>query len=379
MNDEANNPAGSNSGPGSRPSPAPAHTYTYESLYSGSGRSERPRLQDVQQNSIANCEVVSAMGALAQHQPNAIKDAITYDPRSGNFGVRLYNSDGSSTRVLVSQSDIADNINRGGGSTLDGNPGRTTPVWPAVIETAIAKQNDSNHADGLAEGYRALRMTAGSAMHAITGQNSRVIDHAEAESIGENRLYDQLSRALASGRPVTLSTAPQERAGIDDGLADDHGYIVQRVSKDKDGNLMLELRNPWATNTDGERPDSTSPVVTVRYDTLDRADSLKDFTIGPAPVVQRSSLDADSTGTRLASAPTMPGVVNTGDQSLNHLLRSMQSGNLDSGMQTFARSPDAQEIRQQGRVELDTKLLAEAQLREQPMQQQESPNTRRMA
>lgn len=378
---------GKSPGSGAAPQPAPAHTYTLESLYSGSGPNERPRAQDIQQTSIGNCGFLSAMGSVAEQQPNRIKDSITFDPKSGNFGVTVYDANGQETKVLVSQADIANNLARSGGSTLDDNPGTTTPVWPAVIEAAVAKSRDTNHANGLDQGYQALTMWPSDAMRAITGQSGTNISAAQAANLGEDKLHDRISHSLASDRPVTLTTNSVETVpNAQDGLVDNHVYMVERAYKDKDGNLMLDLRNPWSQNNDSELPNSNSAVVSVRYDHLVANGGLNQLTIGPAPVTQHAGLNVESSGTQLASAPNIgpaPTGLDTGDRSLNRLLESMNSGNLNAGLREFGNDPSVVQLRQQGQTELQAKdaeraVVAPKEMQDNSVQQQETTRARAM-
>ncbi len=382
MSDEPNNsPNGKSS-----PQPNPNHTYNIENLYSGSGPGERPRARDIQQTSIGNCGFLSAMGSIAEQQPDRIKDSITFDPKSGNFGVTVYRDNGQAVQVLVSQSDIANNLARSGGSSLDDNQGRTTPVWPAVIETAVAKSRDTNHADGLDQGYQALTMWPSDAMRAISGQSATNISAAQASTLGEDKLHDRISQALASDRPVTLTTNSVETvANAQDGLVDNHVYMVERAYKDKDGNLMLDLRNPWAQNNDSELPNSSSPVVSVRYDHLVNNGGLNQMTIGPAPVSKQASLDVHNSDTQLASAATMTQApIDVGDASLNRLIASVNSGNIPTGLRNFANEPDLQSLRQQNQAEVQqvkelersTAMVKESQ--DNPVQHQETTRARAM-
>jgi hypothetical protein len=349
-----------NAGPGSQSSKQ--FKFTPETLYSGSGPGERPRARDVQQTSLENCGFLATMGAIAELQPERIRDAITFDPKTGNFGVTVYGDNGQARKVLVSQADIEDNLARRGGSTLDDNPGRTTPVWPAVIETAVAKSRDTNHADRLDQGYQALTMWPRDAMRAITGHAGTDIGAAQAANLGEDRLHERLSQAIAAGRPVTLSTNGVETVnGAQDGLVDDHAYMVERAYKDKDGNLMMDLRNPWNQNNDSEPPNSNHPVIPVRYDDLVNNGGLNRFTIGPAPIARQAGLDVETSNTQVASTGNSQPTVNTGDASLNRLLGSMYAGTLSTGLQNFGREPDVQQMYQQDPVRLQARELERAE------------------
>jgi hypothetical protein len=65
---------------------------TDQQLYGASGQ---PQLVDIQQDKIFNCYLVSSMGALADQQPDRIREAIRYQPESnradgGVFHVSLH-------------------------------------------------------------------------------------------------------------------------------------------------------------------------------------------------------------------------------------------------------------------------------------------------
>ena len=192
---------------------------------------------------------------------------MSYDAHKGSFTVTLYEEKAGKpekVQIEVTQAEIEENIKRSGGSTLD-NTGKKTPVWPAVMEAAFAKMHDTNPGDGLKEGYDAI---AGGwsrqAMYALTGENGTDIRLAEAKTIGTDQVFERVRDAIAEGRAVTLSTDPEP--GIkQDGLNDDHVYMVERIYKDTSGEVMVELRNPYARNDYvGEGLDTKSPTVTVK-------------------------------------------------------------------------------------------------------------------
>jgi Calpain family cysteine protease len=306
--------------------------FTYENLYSGTGATERPKASDIRQDAIGDCYFVAVAGAMAQGQPDRIKDAIKFNDDKDTFTVTMYKDVGGKAqqvKIEVTQAEIADNIKRQGGSLLDNN-GQKTPVWPAVMETAYAKMNDSNHKDGLGQGYNKIDQGgwARDAMFALTGTKGVDLSRSEANNIGEAKVFERINNAMTSGRAVTLSTDP-ESGKKQDGLIDNHVYMVTRVYKDKNGDMMVDLRNPWATNTPvGEGKDSTSPTVTVKFKDVLNSGGFEEFNVGPAMKTQGKNKSADKEeavgGKNLADA--VPQASDATGQRNNDKQASTQTG-----------------------------------------------------
>jgi hypothetical protein len=265
----------------------------------------KPRDVDIDQDSLSDCYFVATLAAIADKQPQRIQNAIKYDPATETFNVTLYkeewswNPPGMQTKAVVipvTQQDLLDNISRRGGSTVDNNPGTDGPIWPAVLETAFAKMNDSNWSNGLTEGYNNINGGFGrDAMFALTGdKGTDYKGYAPFPvNIQADILYTQINYALSEGRPVTLSTDPERRTLLDfvlgqpgrqDGLSDDHVYSVERIYKDASGKVMVELRNPWGNNLNvGEGADTASAIITVPLERLLETGGLECFNVGPRP------------------------------------------------------------------------------------------------
>lgn len=121
--------------------------FTEEELFGPSGR---PHASDVRQDKLQNCYFLAPIGALAEQQPDRIRDAIRFDPSTGEFTVRLYRPPNAAERqagqsgpieefVTVSQDDLRRNIRREGGSTVDNNRDRSGALWPAVLEAGFVE------------------------------------------------------------------------------------------------------------------------------------------------------------------------------------------------------------------------------------------------
>ena len=253
-----------------------------------------PTGADIRQDALGDCYFVATLGALANARPDIIKDAIKYDPTTGNFTVTLH--DGGKTKsVTVTQADLAYNVQRQGGSTVD-NTGADTPVWPAVMETAFAKMKDSNPGNGLKEGFDKIAGGgwADDALETITGSRGTKIEYSkgffESDDSALGKLGKQIDAALGNGRPLTLSTDPENRSlweaitgkeGKQDGLVDNHVYMVEGIKKN--GNdYTLTLRNPWGTNAGVEGGSVSGPTIQVSLRTLVETGGLESLNAGSA-------------------------------------------------------------------------------------------------
>lgn len=311
--------------------------YTEQSLYGADGR---PHPSDIDQDDIFNCYLVASMGALAEKQPDRIRDAIRYEPNSngselGTFHVTLYrpNPDPALRQIVVevTQADIEDNIRRNGGGTADNKMG--SPIWASVMETAFAKLHDPDPArNGLDDAYRVIgsptrggSLSAG--MYALTGESGEAIRVGERPvprtdgkplsappgSTGEASPFDVSTRAryvsdesaafshirsaLDAGRPVTLSTLDTV---VNDGLMSNHAYMVKDIQQQNE-QVWVTLRNPYAENRQEppERGDTSRPEIRVSLERMVGSGAFGEFNIGPAPRLQARENDAPD--------PSLPG------------------------------------------------------------------------
>jgi hypothetical protein len=272
--------------------PADAPRFDAASLWGKEG----PTQADIRQDSLGDCYLVATLAAVAQQQPDRIRDAISFNAETGSYSVRLFDSNGRARSFEVTQADVADNIARRGGSTAD-NSGTDQRIWPAVMEVAYAKMLDSDHANGIEEGYTDLSDGGWpqDAMQAITGDRGSETRFSQGMFEGRgaalDRLAGQVDAALGNDRPVTLWSVPENRSmwdritggqGRQDGLVDNHVYSVESIRRDANGEWQVTLRNPWATNAGVEGGNVQGPLITVPLSTLVETGGLQAFTMGPA-------------------------------------------------------------------------------------------------
>jgi hypothetical protein len=273
------------------PPQPPGPKFSDKNLYAGGG----PSPDDIKQDAFGDCYFVATLGAVAQQNALLIRSAIHYDSASQQFRVRLYDLSGQVKYIWVTQAELQDNVNRHGGSYVD-NTGKYERIWPAVIETAYAKMFDTNHADGLGQGYQKI-INGGwpsDAMMAITGNAGAKVSYRFYLGLGTAGsvalLGARVSIGLRQQKSVTLWAVPekdsrslwQRLSGAQipqDGLVDNHVYAV--VSLTQSGtDWKVTLRNPWGTNMGiGEGRDTASATMTVSLLNLVNTGGLESFQV----------------------------------------------------------------------------------------------------
>lgn len=104
-----------------------------------------------------------------------------------------------------------------------------------------------------------------------------------------DRLAKQVHAALGTDRPVTLWSVEGNRSLVDkllgrdpqEGLVDNHVYLVESIVKDAKGEWQVTLRNPWATNSGVEGGTTAGASIAVPLRTLVDTGGLEAFTVGP--------------------------------------------------------------------------------------------------
>ena len=339
--------------------------YTAADLYGPDGR---PHAADIHQDDIYDCYLVAPMGAVGEQQPDRIRDAVRFNPETGDFTVRLYRPPNEQERtqgrtgpieesVVVSQDDIQYNLRRHGGGTADNNPDRNGPLWPTVIEAAFAEMygRDAQGRVDLARGYRTIGDVSGGgslgdSTYALTGESGRNLrianpdappmratgpDHVappepppyrapqQGARVSLEAAYNEVERALAEKRPVSMATQGRDVA---DGLEESHAYMVTGITRDtRTQDVLVTLRNPYGTNAragEGDRNvgsgwSESNPEITVSLDRLVRGGSFGEFNIGPAPRLQSQQPEAaaPTPGAATPASPTPPVSVAPDSQS----------------------------------------------------------------
>ncbi|MCO6009254.1 hypothetical protein NE236_30215 [Actinoallomurus purpureus] len=244
-----------------------------------------PTRDQAAQGTVGDCGIVATLGAVAEHRPDAIKDAIK-QVGDGEYEIALHDITEATPAAPVARptGDITTyRLN-------DELPVRTdTPTqppagiqaescgWPALIEKAIAAEDqtwdaatkagweqawttwhkpavDQDRANaGLGAspddppmGYNRLDLGSTAYQRAdllakLTGEEAEV-RRIPGERQGEQALLDGFRDQLSAGKPVLVGTrglrVTNER--LPDGIYAGHAYEVTKVENDK-----IHIRNPW--------------------------------------------------------------------------------------------------------------------------------------
>ncbi|WDS37625.1 C2 family cysteine protease [Pseudoxanthomonas sp.] len=235
----------------------PEHRFTDKDLW---GKDGRPGADDVQQQSIGDCYLVSAAGVVAQQTPDLIRNNIEFNEATGEFAVRLYQGD-HWQRVPVTQAELTNNLSERGGSSF----GSKTPdagggLWPAIYEVAYAKMRWNDWETGLQQ--LAKGGNPADALHAITGEEPIRLDAAQVKEMGMQATVMRINDALAHDKRVVMGTNKDPKGASElwealvsrtgyktDGVTGHHAYMVLGARYDEaSGEAVITLRNPWGHN-----------------------------------------------------------------------------------------------------------------------------------
>jgi len=273
---------------------APGAAITARHLYGPSGK---PEARDIAQGDLGDCFFVSPLGSLAASQPDTIRNAIKYDARTKNFEVSFYRAGADlkpeARKVIITQADLAYDRTKGVNSLAATDLGK--PVWPEVMESAYAKFREGHESrlpfaaklDDLGRGGYAAK-----AIYALTGKPSQTVQAAALAD--QNFAHERMRTALQEGRPMMLNTNGMKTMPNDglvkgdwdetlDRASTGHAYMLERVSKDAHGDVMVTVRNPWGTNrNESQGVYSDDPEVTVKLKDILANGHLQSIDIGPA-------------------------------------------------------------------------------------------------
>ncbi len=195
---------------------------------------------DVVQGSIGDCYLVAAFSSLAHTNPDLIKDAFTENP-DGTYSVRFFEKRGA-TYEAVSVTVDSDLPVETGTRSKYAKARNENEHWVTMLEKAYAQWKGSYEAIGNGG-------NAGTVFEALTGKRPEWTSTAYSTS---DVLFDRLSKATSTGRPVTAGTHGKD-SGVDysgTGVYAWHAYTVLGTSEEA-GTKLVELRNPWGKSEHG--------------------------------------------------------------------------------------------------------------------------------
>jgi calpain family cysteine protease/hemolysin type calcium-binding protein len=198
-------------------------SFAADPLFSSSG----PNILDVKQGNSGDCWYLASLGAIAQTDPNQIRQDVV-QLNDGTFLVRFFN--GSTPVYEHVDATLPTN---GGGGLLFAQLGQGNSIWVPIMEKALAAYRDGDNSySNISSGWM------NEAYNDLGIANSDTFYFSSA-----NQLLQQIQTELNSGQAVTagILSVPSGTP-----LISDHAYSVVAVTTDANGDLTgLELRNPW--------------------------------------------------------------------------------------------------------------------------------------
>lgn len=196
---------------------------------------------DATQGGVGDCYFIAALSSMAATEQGrqAIRDVLT-DNGDGTFTVTF--ADGQRVTVdddfYVEDSDVryAD---------------RGNDIWAMVMEKALAAREG---------GYQDIEGGYSNEVFTLLGLEGRL---SGMSSLSD----DQLASILTSDRPVALDAT---MANLGSQSGGNHAISVVGSTRDEDGNVFVELRNPWGAPVGGSLPMSTDGTFQMSLDDVRR-------------------------------------------------------------------------------------------------------------
>ncbi len=222
------------------------------------GPDGKPHPGDVLQRDVGDCYFEAAEIAVAEKDPNRLKDMIVAGPDGKYFVSGMQDRYGNPIQnYVITQKDLQEVLSHHRDQKV---------LWPAILEAAAAKTRGGGD---VAHGLEMMGAgdLPGAGLQQLTG-------HASYNWFpGGGRDENDLINALNSGKPVVMGTSMSATPiGLDphrDGLAAAHVYARSSAHRDPDGTVWAEVINPWQLNL--AQGDSGGPVVRIDPSTPGRA------------------------------------------------------------------------------------------------------------
>jgi hypothetical protein len=185
-----------------------------------------PSSNDVQQGTLNDCWFEATLMAVAQTDPNQIRQDIV-QLSDGTFLARIFNG---ATPLYRHVDATLPTVN---GALIYGKLGGENSLWAALLEKALAAfRYGENNYSALGGGW----MNEAYTELGIANTNTVYWPTAAA-------MLQQIQEQLSTGQAVTAGTLSVANGSP---LVANHAYAVVAVTTDGSGNLTgLTLRNPW--------------------------------------------------------------------------------------------------------------------------------------
>ena len=196
---------------------------------------------DVVQGSIANCYMVGAFSAVAQANPDAIKNAIR-ENADGTFTVKFFEKQYGGTMKAVEITVDKDLPQSSMGSARYGKARDGSELWVSVLEKAYAQWKG---------GYEAIG-NGGYPSEVITALTGKTTSWSSPKYSDANTVWNNIKKGADAHKPMTAPTHGKD-SGVDysgTGVYAWHVYTVLGASEEA-GQKYVQLRNPWGSTEPG--------------------------------------------------------------------------------------------------------------------------------
>lgn len=243
--------------PSPTPAPAPATTTrsiddpavlakhatdtTWKPVENGTLFVDGVNFDDVVQGSIANCYMVGAFSAVAQANPDAIKNAFK-ENADGTLTVRFFEKQAGGVMKPVEVTIDRDLPQNTFGAMKYAHARDDKELWVGLLEKAYAQWKGSYDTVGNG-GY------PGEVIGAITGKPTTWTSSKFADA---NTVWTNVKNGAAAHKPMTAPTYGKD-AGVDysgTGVYAWHVYTVLGAGEEN-GQKYVQLRNPWGNTEPG--------------------------------------------------------------------------------------------------------------------------------
>lgn len=190
------------------------------------------QFDDVAQRRYGDCSLMSSLAAIAQSDPNYIRNMIR-ENEDGTYSVRFYDSEGNpywspsvEASFPVQEGPCGTEFNKAAVSSDN------EELWPSIIEKAYAASYG---------GYDEVNEGAFPAdvMRHLTGQE---VYEFSATKDSKDQLWTHLTSNDFSGNPMVVCF---EKSNSDLNIEDQHSYMIKDVDPDSG---LIYLYNPWGYN-----------------------------------------------------------------------------------------------------------------------------------
>jgi hypothetical protein len=217
-------------------------------LFSSAG----PRMTDIRQGLIGDCYFLAGLGAIANSNPNAIRQNVA-DFDDGTYGVRLGNN------FYRVDNDLP--VNVGGSTTAYASLGAQNSMWVAIYEKAFAHyRRGQNSYASIAAGWS---VEVNRAFGSSSAGAANISSYASATALANDIAY-----RWNTFQAVTIGFWSQAtNAGVP--LLMGHMYTVAGIIRNAAGVVTgIRLRNPWGFDGAGNDGNTSDGFVTVTAEQL---------------------------------------------------------------------------------------------------------------